>query len=82
MSVTYAQTDAPSLASSDTGGNERPEPRMPPGLATRLAVAIRGRPGAVIGSGSFREVPAIVRIGRSVSHEPPGWYPRSHPTPR
>lgn len=63
MSVTDAQTDAPSLASSDTGGNERPEPRMPePRMKVLYRDTVRAQLLDELGLANVMQVPTLTKI--------------------
>lgn len=58
MSVTEAQADAASLAPSDTGGNERPEPRMKVLYRDTVRAQLRDE----LGLANVMQVPTLTKI--------------------
>lgn len=63
MSVTEAQPEAPSLAPSDTGGNERPEPRVPePRMKVLYRDTVRAQLLDELGLANVMQVPTLTKI--------------------
>ena len=58
MSVTEAQPDAPALAPSDTGGSERPEPRM----KVLYRDTVRAQLQNELGLANVMQVPTLTKI--------------------